>query len=241
MLPVIGELRPWADPLVTALHRLPMRPPTTAFPDRAAARADVRTASAFWRSLDGRWRFRLFDHPDRVPPAAIRLEGDSGKHWTTLAVPGNWTVQGVDDHPQYTNVQMPFDGPPPRLPDHNPTGVYRRSFTIPTGWSGRQIVLHLGGAESVHTVFVNGRFAGYGSDSRLASEYDITGHVDRGRNELAVVVSRFSAQSYVEDQDQWWMAGLHREVFIEARAGCTCTRCAATPTSVSTTVPGCSM
>jgi beta-galactosidase len=79
-------------------------------------------------------------------------------------------------------------------------------------------VLHVGGAESVHAVYVNGTFAGYGTDSRLASEYDITSHVHGGDNDIAIVVVRWSAQSYVEDQDQWWMAGLHREVFVEARA-----------------------
>ncbi len=216
MLPVVGELRPWADPEVVSIGRLPMRPPTTAQPDLAGARAADREASPWWRSLDGRWRFRLYDHPDRVPPSAVRAE-PTGGGWTTVEVPGNWTLQGVGDHPHYTNVQMPFPGPPPALPDHNPTGVYRRAFTVPARWRGRRIVVHVGGAESVHAVFVNGRFAGYGTDSRLASEYDVTDHVETGRNELAIVVVRYSAQSYVEDQDQWWMAGLHREVFVEAR------------------------
>ena len=133
-------------------------------------------------------------------------------------MPGNWTLQGVGDLPQYTNVRMPFHGPPPRLPERNPTGVYRRTMTIPKRWLGRQIVLHVGGAESVHAVYVNGEFAGYGTDSRLASEYDITAFVRAGANDVAIVVMRWSAHSYIEDQDQWWMAGLHREVFVEARA-----------------------
>ena len=51
----------------------------------------------------------------------------------------------------------------------------------------RQVVLHVGGADSVHAVYVNGRFAGYGTDSRLASEYDITPHLVAGRNDLAIV------------------------------------------------------
>jgi beta-galactosidase len=231
VLPVIGELRPWLDPEIVAVRRLPMRPPTTAYPDVAAARAADRAASPWWRSLDGRWNFSLFEHPDAVPPAAVAPLLDDGgvasrsaapgsgsvPKPTTLTVPGNWTMQGVGDHPHYTNVQMPFPGPPPALPERNPTGVYRRTFTVPNRWSGRQLVLHLGGADSVHAVFVNGRFAGYGTDSRLASEYDVTQLVSPGRNEVAIVVVRYSAHSYVEDQDQWWMAGLHREVWLEAR------------------------
>ena len=78
-------------------------------------------------------------------------------------------------------------------------------------------MLHVGGAESVHAVFVNGAFVGYGTDSRLPSEYDITDLTVAGTNHVAIVVVRYSAHSYVEDQDQWWMAGLHRSVFVEAR------------------------
>ncbi|MDP4929475.1 MAG: hypothetical protein NWQ79_00705, partial [Ilumatobacteraceae bacterium] len=130
----------------------------------------------------------------------------------------NWTLQDVGDLPHYTNIDMPFDGPPPRLPINNPTGIYRRTISVPATWLKQQVVLHLGAADSVHMLYVNGKFAGYGTDNRLASEYDVTHLVRAGDNEIAVVVVRYSAQSYVEDQDQWWMAGLHRSVFIEARS-----------------------
>jgi len=202
VLPVIGELRPWADPTLLQLHRLPMHVPLP-------LNDDARIA------LDGQWHFRLFDTPESVTPSAVR--GPTPAKGRTVAVPGNWTMQGTGDLPQYTNVQMPFPGPPPKLPDRNPTGVYRRSFTPGRGWRSQQVVLHIGGAESVHAVYLNDHFVGYGTDSRLPSEYDITPHLVAGRNHLAIVVMRWSAQSYVEDQDQWWMAGLHRSVFIEAR------------------------
>jgi beta-galactosidase len=214
MLPAIGAVRPWADPHVVSINRLSMRPPTTAYADVDDARTGQGTR--WHRSLDGRWTFRLFDDPDSVPVAAI-AKPVAGSRWTSVAVPGNWTMQGVGDLPQYTNVRMPFPGPPPRLPDRNPTGVYRRDVQIPTGWLKRQVVLHIGGAESVHAVYVNGEFVGYGTDSRLASEYDITSFVHGGKNEVAIVVMRWSAHSYVEDQDQWWMAGLHRTIYVEAR------------------------
>jgi beta-galactosidase len=182
------------------MRRLPMHTPTSS----------VRR-----RSLNGRWHFTLFDDPESISPRA--LTGDCAR-WRELAVPGNWTVQDVGDYPHYTNVQMPFPGPPPTLPDRNPAGVYRRHFDVPRAWNGQQLVVHIGGAESVHAVWVNGVFAGYGTDSRLPSEYDITAAARTGTNEIAVVVVRYSALSYVEDQDQWWMAGLHREVYVEARS-----------------------
>ena len=214
MLPDIGSVRPWADPHLVSINRLSMRPPTTA----CASLDDVRSGrgSSWRRSLDGRWRFRLFDNPDAVTPTAV-VKPVRGSSWATVTVPGNWTLQGVGDLPQYTNVRMPFRGPPPRLPDRNPTGVYRRTMTIPARWLQRQVVLHIGGAESVHALYVNGDFVGYGTDSRLASEYDISAFVHAGANDVAIVVMRWSAHSYVEDQDQWWMAGLHRAVYVEAR------------------------
>ncbi|HUC32808.1 MAG TPA: glycoside hydrolase family 2 TIM barrel-domain containing protein, partial [Ilumatobacteraceae bacterium] len=193
------------DPEVIAVHRLPMHVPLPV--------PDTGQAGRRRRSLDGRWQFRLFDSPAAVPASAISST-PSGE-WQRVAVPGNWTVQDVGDHPHYTNVQMPFPGPPPSLPERNPTGVYRRAFSART--TKDQVVLHVGGAESVHAVWVNGTFAGYGTDSRLPSEYDITAHVRPGSNEMAIMVVRYSAQSYVEDQDQWWMAGLHRSVHLETR------------------------
>jgi beta-galactosidase len=202
MLPVIGAFRPWADPTQLQIGRLPMHVPLGGFERR---------------SLDGTWSLEMFDDPDAVPAAALAGERPNA---VAVDVPGNWTMQdlgGFVDLPQYTNVQMPFPGPPPLLPERNPTGVYRRSFTVPAGWRRRRTVLHVAGAESVHAVFVNGEFVGYGSDSRLPSEYDIGAHLRSGANDLAIVVIRFSAHSYIEDQDQWWMAGLHRSVWIESR------------------------
>jgi beta-galactosidase len=131
-------------------------------------------------------------------------------------------MQGTSDLPHYTNIQMPFPCAAGTCPTCNPTGVYRRTFDRADGWRSQQVVLHIGGAESVHAVYVNDRFVGYGTDSRLPSEYDVTDARPGGEHHLAVVVVRYSAQSYVEDQDQWWMAGLHRSVSIEARSRCTC-------------------
>lgn len=192
-----------------------MRPTSTAAPDVETARAG-RHASPWWTDLNGTWKFRLFDRPDDVPASAVH--GPTTRGWREMDVPSNWTLHDVGDLPHYTNIDMPWPGRPPTLPDRVPTGVYRRTFSIPRAARGRRCILHLGGTESVHVVYVNGVFVGYGTDSRLPSEYDLTDALVTGPNELTVVVVRYSAQSYVEDQDQWWMAGLHREVFIEWRA-----------------------
>jgi beta-galactosidase len=154
--------------------------------------------------LDGDWSFTLLDRPG----GEVRAEA-------TVAVPGCWTMQDVGDPPQYTNIQMPFPGPPPAVPEANPTGVYRRHVEIPAAWEGRRIVLHVGGAESVLYVAVDGTDVGMGTDSRLPQEFDLTGLVaPAGSCQLELTVVRWSAATYLEDQDHWYHAGLHRSVLL---------------------------
>lgn len=197
----------WEDPAQVGWRRLPMR--ATFFPVAAGWAPDTEEAgrNPFLLDLNGSWSFKLFDAPEEVPQ--LHEIGD----WGTIEVPGNWTTQGYD-HPHYTNVIMPFDNPPPTVPRRNPTGVYRRSFTITEEAIERRAVLHVGAAESCSVVYVNGRLVGMGKDSRLPTEYDITEYVSVGENDLAIVVIRWSDGSFVEDQDHWWMAGIHRDVFV---------------------------
>jgi beta-galactosidase len=203
----------WADPELISHNRLPMRATTQAFRNADDARSG---SSSPWRQLlNGTWSIQRFAHPDLVTAEA--LSADTSK-WSSIEIPGNWTLAGLGDAPHYTNVVMPWKGRPPFLPDELPTAVHRRTFTIPAAWKKRRTIIHIGGAESMHAVYVNGEYVGFGSDSRLPSEYDISPFLVSGTNDIAIVVCRYTAQSYVEDQDQWWMAGLHREVYLESRA-----------------------
>jgi len=204
----------WRDPEFTALHRLPSRGSLIPFPDLQTARECERDASPWFLSLDGAWPFALFERPEDVPAEVVSTEFDDSD-WTEIDVPGNWTVQGFD-RPHYTNVQMPFPQVPPDVPDENPTGVHRRRFEIPAAWAGRRIVLHLGGAESVLYVHLNGVFVGVSKDSRLPAEFDVSHLMRPGTNVLVATVVRWSDASFLEDQDDWWMAGLHREVYLYA-------------------------
>ena len=205
----------WRDPNVIEINRLTMCTPFTTHATLGQARKGANSPHMI--SLDGLWKFALCSSPDAVKSAHISGDTNAAK-WRKILVPGNWTLQDVGDLPHYTNVQMPFDGPPPNLPDRNPTGVYRTTFKVPPNWKQRQTVLNVGAADSAHFVYVNGEFVGYGTDSRLASEYDISSFLTGGSNVLAIVVVRYGAHSYVEDQDQWWMAGLHRSVSLRSRA-----------------------
>ncbi len=112
---------------------------------------------------------------------------------------------------------MPFDEPPPHVPEQNPTGIYRRSFSVPRGWRRRRIVLGFGGVEGALYVLLNGTPVGMSKDARTPAEFDVTEVVRRdGPNELVAVVVRWSDASFIEDQDQWWHAGLSREVYLYA-------------------------
>ncbi|QXC61579.1 DUF4981 domain-containing protein [Aquihabitans sp. G128] len=164
-------------------------------------------------ALDGSWAFVLRERPESVTAADLSGPVDG---WATIEVPGCWTMQGFD-RPQYTNIQMPFPGPPPAVPEANPTGVHRRTVEVPEAWAGQRIVLHVGAAETVLYVHVDGRPVAMGKDSRLPHEVDLTGLVEPGSSfELALTVVRWSDATYLEDQDHWHHAGLHRSVSLYA-------------------------
>jgi beta-galactosidase len=205
-----GSTRTWVHPETVQLGRLPMRATLTPYPD--AESALVRGASPYMLPLNGDWRFSLVGRPEAIP-ADFADPSFYDAAWATLPVPSNWTMHGYD-RPHYTNVQMPFDCAPPNVPDENPTGLYRTSFALPEGWGGRRVVLHVGAAESVLYVWLNGAPVGMGKDSRLPQEFDLTPYLTAGENRLACVVVKWSDASFVEDQDQWWMGGIFRDVFL---------------------------
>jgi beta-galactosidase len=186
-----GDPPPWADPELTARGRLPMH---------AVPHLDRL-------ELDGSWRFQLLHAPTDAVDAAA---------WRAIAVPGCWTMQDTWDHPIYTNVQMPFPHRPPEVPAENPTGAYERSFELPAAWAGRRVVLHVGAAESVLIVALNGRQIGVSKDSHLAAEFEVTDAVRPGANDLRLTVVKWSDASFIEDQDQWWHGGITRSVFLYA-------------------------
>jgi len=209
----IGSLKTWMAPECISLNRSPMRATAYPFASARSARALDREASPWFASLDGQWRFRMADRPEAVSLADVAAETDRST-WASVAVPGNWTLQGYGA-PHYTNVQMPFPDEPPFVPEENPTGIYATNFTVAEAWAGRRVIIHFGGAESVLYVYVNGRAVGMSKDSRLPSEFDITPFVTFGqKNHLVAVVVKWSDATFIEDQDQWWMGGLHREVYL---------------------------
>ncbi|KAG2671874.1 hypothetical protein I3760_13G013400 [Carya illinoinensis] len=151
-------------------------------------------SAAFWvkglpfvKSLSGYWNFFLAANPNGVPVNFYDTEFQDSE-WQTLPVPSNWQMHGFD-RPIYTNVIYPFPLDPPSILVDNPTGCYRTYFNIPKEWKGRRILLHFEAVDSAFYAWVNGVPIGY----------------------------RWSDGSYLEDQDHWWLSGIHRDVLLLAK------------------------
>ncbi|MFH0882477.1 MAG: glycoside hydrolase family 2 TIM barrel-domain containing protein [bacterium] len=203
------------DPGMFAENQEPPHVPLIPFDDERTARAGQRERSPWFFSLNGRWQFRLFQNPERVPDNYFSVNFETA--WDSIVVPSDWQTQGFD-HLMYRNVPMefaPYD--PPFVPDSlNPTGVYRRTFTVPEGWSGREIFLHFEGVKSASFVYLNGRYVGYDEGGMTPSEYNVTSLLQTGENTLTLAVVRWCDGSYLEDQDMWRFSGIYRDVYLFA-------------------------
>ncbi|MGW4646858.1 glycoside hydrolase family 2 TIM barrel-domain containing protein [Kitasatospora sp. NPDC004289] len=190
-------------------HHEDPSPGTGALPPRAwYARSDVHRLS-----LDGRWHFRLSPEADTHDESFAR-PGHDASGWDEITVPGHWVLQG-HGAPVYTNTLFPFPVDPPRVPTENPTGDHLRSFDLPAGWpADGDAVIRFEGVESCARVWLNGQVLGDFKGSRLPHEFAVGPLLRRTGNVLAVRVHQWSAGSYLEDQDQWWLPGVFREVTL---------------------------
>lgn len=178
-----------------------------------ALTADNTASAAI--SLDGAWRFHWSQSPVGAPEGFETPDYDDSS-WSTIEVPSNWELQGYGK-PIYTNIKYVFPANPPIVPtDDNPTGCYRRDFTIPAEWDGKEVFLHFAGATASMTVWVNGQYAGYVQNAKGPAEFNITDKIVDGRNVVACKVMRWSDGSYLEDQDFWRLSGIDRSVSIYA-------------------------
>ncbi|CAJ1338284.1 unnamed protein product [Effrenium voratum] len=212
------------DPRATGHGREPMRAAFFAYEneDLATRRAPL-TESERFLSLNGTWKFAWRPHANETPKG-FEEEGFDDGAWGGMPVPANWELNGYG-FPIYTNVDYIFHSDPPNIryrgkdPEYNPTGFYRHEFQVPSLWleGGYQVFLHLGAVCNTCHAFLNGRPLGFSTDSKLPVEFNITQHLRRGKNLLALRVLCWGAAAYLEDQDMWWFAGITRDVYAYAR------------------------
>jgi beta-galactosidase len=210
------EPRDWENPQLTWLNSENPHVTMISFPDEKSALSAVKENSPNYISLDGVWKFHFSPTPDKRPYWFFKNDYDV-RDWDNIDVPSNWQMKGYDP-PIYVNSKYPFKMDPPWIPhDGNPVGSYRRSFTIPSGWTDKEIFLHFGAVSSFFYVWVNEELVGFNKDSKTPSEFNITRYLKKGKNTLSVEVYRWNDGSYLEDQDFWRMSGIQRTVFLHAR------------------------
>ncbi|WP_194904308.1 glycoside hydrolase family 2 TIM barrel-domain containing protein [Catenulispora rubra] len=194
--------------------------------DRSPGTGRLRPRAAFASdtpaiALDGAWYFRLAAGLDDLTPDFTETDFDDTA-WAALSVPSCWQLAGLPGTPRfgtpaYTNIVFPFPVDPPRVPEQNPTGEYRRAFQVPDDFPVDSAVLRFEGVDSAFAVWLNGVRLGDGKGSRLPTEFDASADLRPGRNVLAVRVHQWSSGSYLEDQDMWWLSGIFRPVSVIAR------------------------
>ncbi|EXJ54364.1 hypothetical protein A1O7_09703 [Cladophialophora yegresii CBS 114405] len=173
--------------------------------------------------LNGKWMFAYSSSPQEAPDCHVistqptTAFDDGDENWAAIDVPGHWQLQG-HGRPHYTNVVFPFPVCPPYIPTENPTGTYHRSFTVPSSWDeSSQFRLRFDGVDSAFYLWLNGTQIGYSQGSRNPAEFDVTKFVLRDKpNYVGVQVLQWCSGSYIEDQDQWWLSGIFRDVHLIA-------------------------
>ena len=215
----------WHDLQVNEINRLPLHTLHFAYDpnDFAGTGAEYldKKKSMNYLSLDGTWKFNWVANADERPTDFYKTDLDDSK-WNNIQMPGNWEMLGYGQ-PEYVNVGFAwrghFDQQPPAVPTKdNHVGSYRREINIPSNWDGKRVIAHFGSVTSNIYLYVNGKFAGYAEDSKVAAEFDITPFLKKGKNLIAFQTFRWCDGSWCEDQDFWRLSGPARENYLYARS-----------------------
>ena len=219
VLPAAGApaepLPEWQDPSVQHSGVEAPFATMTVFADAASARTLDRAQSPFHQSLNGQWKYHWSATPAARVPEFWRTDFKDSA-WTTLRVPSNPEVEGFGI-PIYTNITYPWQpAVPPLIPADslNHVSSYRRTFTVPAAWDGREIFLTFDGVNSFFYLWINGEKLGFSKDARTPSTFRLTAHLRPGENQIAVEVFRWNDGSYLEDQDFWRLSGIMRDVTL---------------------------
>ena len=204
----------WEDTQILQRNREPAHATLLPYADEAGALSGERGASPYFKLLNGHWQFCYVPTPVEAPDH-FESERFDASGWDSISVPSNWQMLGYG-RPNYTNVRYPFPVDPPRVPQDNPCGLYRRTFALPEGWDGKEVFLEFEGVNSAFYVWVNGEMVGYSQGAHVPAEFRLTPYVRSGENLLVVQVFQWSDGAYLEDQDMWRLNGIFRDVYLFA-------------------------
>lgn len=199
----------WEDHTVTHINKLPGHAAFDRYLSREAALKKDK-AKRNNVSLNGSWDFLYLEAPEYSPEDFYMPKADT-REWGAITVPSCWQMQGYGQM-HYTDVLYLFPINPPYVPSKNPTGIYRRNFTLEKEWLSNRTIIKFHGVDSAYDLWVNGRYVGYGKASRMSAEFDLTDVIVEGENQITVRVYQWSDGTYLEDQDMWWLSGIYRDV-----------------------------
>ena len=115
-----------------------------------------------WLNLNGQWDFTAFGGAKQLP----------GEYDLSIRVPfcPEAPLSGIHGHfPEGTNL------------------CYRRKLTLPEGFHKGRVLLHIGAADQVADVYLNGNEVGHHEGGYESFCFDITEHLTGGENTLEVI------------------------------------------------------
>ena len=232
----------WESPQQLSLNKEQPKAWFFNFASVESARKVLPDASEYYQSLDGTWRFNWVPNPAERPADFYKTDFDDTK-WDNVEVPMNWNVYGIQKDgsqkygtPIYVNQPVIFKHqvavgdwkkgvmrePAPHHTTYkhrNEVGSYRRTFTIPEEWDGREVYINFDGVDSFFYLWINGQYVGFSKNSRNLAAFNITKYLaKKGENLVAVEVYRNSDASFLEAQDMFRLPGIFRTVSLTATA-----------------------
>ncbi|MDO5523955.1 MAG: glycoside hydrolase family 2 TIM barrel-domain containing protein [Bacteroidia bacterium] len=214
------QLPEWQSQYAVGKNKIAPHTNVVPYADISDARKGDYEASSYYLNLNGTWDFNWVRNPDTRPKKFYEPDYYTGS-WAKIQVPGNWERQGfglamyVNETYEFDDKLFNFKKNPPFVPhETNEVGSYRRTFSVPSAWENRRVVLCFEGVSSFFYVWLNGELLGYNQDSKTAAEWDVTDKLKEGENVLAIEVYRWSSGSYLECQDMWRMSGIERDVYL---------------------------
>lgn len=135
------------------------------------------------------------------PSDGFHLPGFDDASWSSIQAPSYWELAR-------------FSEPTWWQPD-DAVGYYRRSFTVPDNWQGRQVRLRFEGVNNSAQVWVNGQEVGYHESGFTQFEFDVTRHLKFGQpNSIAVRVCKWTLTHEYDTDDVWFLGGIWRDTYL---------------------------